>query len=982
MSSRACCRALLLLLVPALGAGACAHRDAQAPQAPAAIGARSPQATAPAAAAVAEPVAGAEDATVAEPVADADTVVAKPGAGAEAAPIPVDAPGEAATTGDVFYRVPLDQLVITEGVLPRADPDEISWRAPRDQLAYAVLDGAGDVVVADDGPVNRWWPNHTPEWVLSVRAPEGSSVSGRLFVPRPAQGGFESLRFTIPVEEARPDGASVHARDRAQAAEDLWTRGVPGAAWYRHEALQAWREAGDAAPADERVAQGAATRRRWRGDVGDSYELFSGSRALAENLALERDLAPDPRPGDETVELAGIEGITIAAIDWAPLLDAAPPALDPLASRLPGDQHALLFPSSRALIAVLDEAEANGTPLVDLLESRSVDALARRRLERQLALSLDALRLAPTLVQAIAVTGSDFDLRLGSDVAVLLQSGNAPALAGLLRAAQLAALAGTSGAVASEGETGGIAWTAVRTPDRTLCSYLAAIDDVVLVTNSPAQLQQLAAVRAGAAPSLAVQPEYVFFRQRYVRGAPGESALLVITDPAIRRLCGPRWRILQSRRTRALALLAEQAAVAIDEERSAQPSDAHDARDLDVYGSLAFLTPIAELPLTRVSASEAAAYESFRTNYQRSWRRSFDPIAVRLGVDSTTLAADLTVMPLILDSDYRDMVDLAKGAVIGAGDGDRHADALLQLVLAVNSASSELDFARPASPVETPADGSAPPPDPLAWMGSCLGLWFDDDPVWDELQADDQGMEYFGDHLERLPLALFVEVRDAAGARAFVDALLDDNDWITGIRETRSHAGLEYLKVLVFEGSQGTPGDSAYFAVTPDMLIVTPHEQVLHHALERSARRAEGAAPADAAPWAGRSANLHVSRTALDALARGWGFGIGGIDDSLNEQCFANLPILGEWRRLFPGEEPVAAHERLWHERLVCPRGGRYAWNEAWHTVACSVCGHPGEPADDPPRPAAWTSFHALDLGLTFEHEGLRAQVTLQRTAR
>src|SRR5690606_13448613 len=104
----------------------------------------------------------------------------------------------------------------------------------------------------------------------------------------------------------------------------------------------------------------------------------------------------------------------------------------------------------------------------------------------------------------------------------------------------------------------GIHWTGVRSPDRSVSSHVARLGDVVVVTNSTAQLARLAAVWRGEAPALASLDEYRFFRDRHPRGAADETALLVLSDATIRRWCGPRWRIGASRRLRAAALLAEE----------------------------------------------------------------------------------------------------------------------------------------------------------------------------------------------------------------------------------------------------------------------------------------------------------------------------------------------------------------------------------------------------------------------------------------
>jgi hypothetical protein len=44
-----------------------------------------------------------------------------------------------------------------------------------------------------------------------------------------------------------------------------------------------------------------------------------------------------------------------------------------------------------------------------------------------------------------------------------------------------------------------------------------------------------------------------------------------------------------------------------------------------------------------------------------------------------------------------------------------------------------------------------------------------------------------------------------------------------------------------------------------------------------------------------------------------------------------------------------------------------------------TVYGHPGEPLDGPPLPGALRKISALNAGLTFEDDGLRATVEMER---
>src|SRR5437763_4754685 len=70
--------------------------------------------------------------------------------------------------------------------------------------------------------------------------------------------------------------------------------------------------------------------------------------------------------------------------------------------------------------------------------------------------------------------------------------------------------------------------------------------------------------------------------------------------------------------------------------------DANGVRS-SIYGTLEFMTPIIEMDLEKVTRGEAESYQRWRDSYQQNWSNYFDPIAVRLEVSQTLMAADLTV---------------------------------------------------------------------------------------------------------------------------------------------------------------------------------------------------------------------------------------------------------------------------------------------------------------------------------------------------
>jgi hypothetical protein len=75
----------------------------------------------------------------------------------------------------------------------------------------------------------------------------------------------------------------------------------------------------------------------------------------------------------------------------------------------------------------------------------------------------------------------------------------------------------------------------------------------------------------------------------------------------------------------------------------------------------------------------------------------------------------------------------------------------------------------------------------------------------------------------------------------------------------------------------------------------------------------------------------------------------------------------------------VELHERVLRERLECPGGGAYVWNEEWQTMESTVFGHPGAPKVGPRRPKAWDDFDAARFALEFEQDGLRVRAELDR---
>ncbi len=915
---------------------------------------------------------------------------------------------------DRFVVMPLNEITLTQGAWPVAAEPDVDWRAPEAievRLPYAVIDAAGEFYIVGKND-RRWQPlnEFVPEqFTLAIRVAAGAAIAGKLMLPKTDGHGMVALTFSIP---ATANGNETEFQAlKATYYHRLLERGIPGAAWFRHQA----------------GAAGGTTvgprRERWQGsEYDDTFDLFSGNRALSENLQLDRELAVvEPLPeGDSLsddppangaapqaptkpaikvpdVALADIAGITVREFDWTARVKNLVPVLDPLAANIPADQHAVFFTSFNAMTAVMDALESAGTPVLAVFEPQSTDARTKERYQRQLCLEMSELsrRFGPQLVASVAFTGGDAYLRSGSDVAVLFEAKQPDMLMTFLAAKlQAATVAATNAAHTVEGKVGTLVYRGAVNPDRTICAYLTRIgESTVVMSNSLAQLARLEAVAVGREASLAKADEYRFFRDRY--RIAGESGLLVLTDATIRRWCSPRWRIGESRRVRALATLSELQArsvaglahgpLGIPEQTvglgTLTPVNGNVISQL--YGTLGFLTPVGELNFERVSKAEADAYNRFHDRYQSRWSAWFDPIALQLTPQPQGIAADLTVMPLISGSEYNQLIEFTRGGKIAPQAGDPHVGTLVHVAVALDPASRPL---REAGGTLVGMHGKFEV-NPLSWLGGSLALYADEDPFWDELAQSSKGERFLRDNFWRAPILFQAEVKDGLKLAAFLTVLrgfAEQSAPGLTVWENRTWKDQPYLRVgpseEAAEQNQEFGKASLFYAAMPSALMVTLNEDVLKRALNRRAERkqakAEGKEIAVATPWLGDHLGLRVDR------------GIGKLVQSIEQMdsrsvsrlqllSWANLPILNEWRRLFPREDPVAIHEHLWQVRLVCPGGGRYVWNEQFKTMESTIYGCPAVPRDGSNLPELVERLRPSGVGLSFEDLGLRARLSL-----
>lgn len=926
----------------------------------------------------------------------------------------------AALAEDTFFRVRLSDIKFLDGELPDYSTTTQDWR-----LQQRVLKTLPDVQLDDEGEAylqrgnlasnifDRARPAISTPVHLAIRVPAKRDVTGCVIVAKPDGSGLIALKFRLPGDTADLKSARDFQFAKIEHYERRLQISSVGAAWYRSQ-VEVAKKALGALSALEGTRIGQVSR-QWNGNRNlnqpdRTYELFSGGRAISENLQLDREML-FPRGNAELskpVLVDSITGITVKEIDWKPLLKQEKPKLDALASAIPADQHVVFFPTFAAALKVADEAKLHGSSILRHTEFSAQDTHLVERYEQQLGLSLSTLgwMLGPQLVTSVVITGGDPYFATGTDVAVLFEAKQPSVLASLLLAKVRLNSAKITDAKPVEGTIDGIKYVGQRSPDRRVCSYIAEMDRTVVVTNSLAQLRRLSAVRAGKAETLASLLEYHFFRQRYPLGDASESALLFISDATIRRWCGPRWRIASSRRTRDAAVLTQVQAASLDflvtgkalklgaitsELPTSQPPDLLLTSEGVLSPSIGrpdFLTPISELTFDSVTIAERDAYQQWRNNYQNNWNGVFDPIALRIGSNESRLSADLSIMPLIVRSEYNLMLQLVSGVKLKPDSGEPH-DTIAHFIIALNRESWPIQWLNGVLKQmmvgnEGARVGADKAVDPLGWLGESISVFADRDPYWGELlklDAHERVTKLRRDGF-RVPVGMRIEVKQPLKLALFLTSLrayIQQSGPNLTKWDTLMHREQSYVKVS--SARRGAAGidelDNAalYYSTVGDALILTPNEEVLKRAIDRQLALAKSANG-----WLGESVAVKFEHVLPQFFLL-----YGELPDpreAAQTNSWSNLPILNEWKRRYPDRDPVEVHARFWNTEPVCPGGGKYVWNAQWRTMESTVFGHPGEPKMPEKFEAPLFPFAKANFGLTFELGGLRSRLELLREAK
>jgi hypothetical protein len=729
----------------------------------------------------------------------------------------------------------------------------------------------------------------------------------------------------------------------------------------------------------------------------DLYSAFSGALAIQESLQLDQVLNPGKREEARTVSIADLTGPNLTSIDFKTLGSNLPaPVLWPMDSVIPADLLYLHFPDLRSLHRVTDLADAWGSDLLHFISVRGRDARVLERYQKKLGLQINELgRLfGAQVLGEVGVVAFDPFLREGTDLAVLLKA-KSSLLFSAFRNTRFAELLAQGAQHRSLLLPGGRQAEVYESPGGEIRLFWAQHQGYEVFANGPRILEAVLGVTPGTGTSMGKDPGYRY--QRSLKPAnSGENAFLFLSDPWIRRLLGPASKTAAARRAVCVSTLSRVEHLRrfqVDFARktlatAACPGGgAYSLEDREprcsLHGTLTALTPLSEVPVSRLSRSEAEGYRAFVKRYERYWRGFMDPIGIDVRLDPE-LEVGVHILPLIQNSVYQ---RLSRGIPwrklpLSPPLRARLPDALASLTTRVDPfllTTSRSWNHRLVGDLKEVLEGS------FTLYAHDADLLFLLQGMQDFLGRGIMRRGFLGGPVVaavlslNMPLSAEIPLKNPAKARHLLRETLGRvSRWSKDARGTFSMGWDAYQveESFVYTVNFGPIRFHSFWAVEGDRLLISTKPTILER-MVRAVREGTGFGAADPSPVHHRL-EFYPGASVLSApiLSQAW-------SADMRRACFANLgDLTGLAQAKRSGSIPPERElERALGFLPSCSGGGRYRLDPRSLQATCSLHGFPGaarQPKDVPDSPGLrlFKNLEGLSLRLELGEDSLESHLS------
>lgn len=513
-------------------------------------------------------------------------------------------------------------------------------------------------------------PPETQKYILVMVCSQDVQGPVSLTVENAVTGKSERIQWDVT--GAQSDDKAV-ADNLIVARRGLWGMYASTGA---SPVLSSWREF----YGDKGWSGARGNRRSGQGEL-TAFNILGGRAAVEETLQMQAIAQSSGKGEERNLPIETLEGVAVESHPFAEMLKAQGGSglRLPLAELAPHDHFFVHVARPSTLLGFLEDGAEFISRFGGVMNSNNLQYDLTAKYLTRLGLDNKWLRmfLESGEVEEMALIFPDFFFIDGTDVTAISRLAHPQPVKLLL---QLIGVAGLS--------QGNVVEHVLDNGNKVFWTLL---DNLLVSSSSRVEMDRVIALQlAGGEGSLGKSDEFRYMLAQL----PLEKETRIfayISDPFIRHLVGPAIKIAQLRRIigrqqmevlSARILLAKMNGMANYDSLEALSAgkyvpeslalnDYSIDRDLKVhskeYGTLSFMQPLERVPALMVTKSEADSYKRYVDNYNRYWRRFFDPIAIRIN-DSKDGSLEMTtfILPLIDNSIYNRLRDI----LVSAEDGE------------------------------------------------------------------------------------------------------------------------------------------------------------------------------------------------------------------------------------------------------------------------------------------------------------------------
>jgi len=793
----------------------------------------------------------------------------------------------------------------------------------------------------------------------------------------------------------------------------------PHTSYYQYWLLQSKEKYG----ISDSLFRGLFRGRGRRGRGPDLYSMTTGALAIQESLQLEEMTGRREIPSDRRVPINSLEGPNIKSHPFDKMIEGRTPRVFPVAALVPYDNYYCHFISISKEISASDLVKQWGTSLLRSMTVTARDSDVPLRYTDQLCIDISELTrlFGDFVIGEIAITGGDPFLRVGSDIAIIIEVKNRGIFDAMMKGYADGVLRANPEAKASEGEYEGVPIHSIVTPDRRISSHSAYLGKYKVYSNSIETLQLIINTQAKRRKSMAENLDFQYMRTIFPGTPKAEDGFIYMSDSFIRKLLSARWKIEGQRRIicqnhlrmianaatmyrtemlkRALlkTLIAEKY---LSEKATRCPDGGTYSLDesgrafCSVHNCLQYCTSISSIGLDGAAEAEAEDYRQFVERYNRYWSRFFDPIGIRLRLGNR-IEIETCILPLIENSIYNQLREIVGGKPV-----QLNSHVVTDRTIASITSKLHLGGMARGAIFEMQEEVFPTLPAITEFMGDNLSINFYDSDVL--FTFSERGMGMFGGWMDfeeqlvvgliassiNLPIYVVVDLKDEELAGTFIREMLKLVQRQSAAEEWSafSGAGIEPYSAGEYKGHAINTVALRFFvvkfrlhyAIASGRLIVSTKRYVLEKVLDSLDKMEVGRGVGAVA-----NVQLNIRPRAFDQLRPimriGW-------QERMRDACLKNLESVRALTECHGATEQTLNATSRWVEGVTvrCPSIGAYKYDSERGIVYCSVHGnrdHPRQPVEVKENEGLLDFIGRLtDLSvrLRFTEEGVMTKVAFE----